>query len=175
MTKKMLSLLLVALLVALFVACDPKNNRATLVSDGFEVPEVADVVLYQVNPRVFAPSNSLKAVTARLDTIADLGVNMLWIMPIYPIGEEKSKNSPYSVKDYKAIAPEFGTIKDLQELVEACHERGMGVILDWVANHTAWDNEWLKQHPDWYTHDEKADTIIHPRGQHYLPSWCRLD
>ena len=160
MTKKMLSLLLVALLVALFVACDPKNNRATLVSDGFEVPEVTDVVLYQVNPRVFAPSNSLKAVTARLDTIADLGVNMLWIMPIYPIGEEKSKNSPYSVKDYKAIAPEFGTIKDLQELVEACHERGMGVILDWVANHTAWDNEWLKQHPDWYTHDSTGNIIF---------------
>ena len=162
MTKKMLSLFLVALLVALFVACDPKNNRATLVSDGFEVPEVADVVLYQVNPRVFAPSNSLKAVTARLDTIADLGVNMLWIMPIYPIGEEKSKNSPYSVKDYKAIAPEFGTIKDLQELVEACHERGMGVILDWVANHTAWDNEWLKQHPDWYTHDSTGNIIFPP-------------
>jgi len=160
--KQLLIVLLLGLMV-LIVACKPGSHQATDEADVFAVPEVSDVVLYQVNPRVFAPSNSLKAVTARLDTIADLGVNMLWIMPIYPIGEEKSKNSPYSVRDYKAVAPEFGTIKDLQDLVTACHERGMGVILDWVANHTAWDNEWLKQHPDWYTHDSTGH-IIYPPG-----------
>ncbi|MBQ9577353.1 MAG: alpha-glucosidase C-terminal domain-containing protein, partial [Muribaculaceae bacterium] len=75
----------------------------------------------------------------------------------------KSKNSPYSVRDYKAIAPEYGTVDDLRMLVESCHERGMGVILDWVANHTAWDNVWLQQHPDWYTHDENGN-IIYPPG-----------
>ncbi len=149
--------------MALVVSCKPKDHHAQPVGDSFVVPEVADVVLYQVNPRVFAPSNSFQAIIARLDSIQDLGVNMLWIMPIYPIGEEKSKNSPYSVRDYKAVAPEYGTVDDLRMLVESCHERGMGVILDWVANHTAWDNVWLKQHPDWYTHDSVGN-IIYPPG-----------
>ena len=142
--------------------CKPRDHHATPVGDGFVVPEAADVVMYQVNPRVFAPENSFQAIINRLDSIQDLGVNMLWIMPIYPIGEEKSKNSPYSVKDYKAVAPEYGTVDDLKELVEACHERGMGLILDWVANHTAWDNVWLQQHPDWYTHDSTGNIIFPP-------------
>lgn len=147
-------------LVVLLVACEPKT-----VSDKFQIPAVHDVVMYQVNPRVFADSASLKAVTARIDSIADLGVNMIWVMPIYPIGEEKSKNSPYSIRDYKAIASEFGTIDDFKALVAACHERGMGLILDWVANHTAWDNVWLKDqgHKDWYTQDS-AGNIIFPPG-----------
>ncbi len=160
MKKIVLTLLMTMMVIAM--GCKPKDHRAQLVVDSFNVPEVADVVLYQVNPRVFAPSNSLQAVIARLDSIEDLGVNMLWIMPIYPIGEEKSKNSPYSVKDYKAVAPEFGTVDDLRMLVGSCHERGIGVILDWVANHTAWDNVWLKQHPDWYTHDSVGNIIFPP-------------
>lgn len=160
---KKITLILMIALVAIATGCKPKAHQAMPVGDAFEVPEVADVVLYQVNPRVFAPSNSLQAVIARLDSIEDLGVNMLWIMPIYPIGEVKSKNSPYSVRDYKAVAPEYGTIDDLSMLVEACHERGLGVILDWVANHTAWDNVWMAKHPDWYTHDAD-DNIIYPPG-----------
>ena len=144
------------------IGCKPKDHHATPVSDNFVVPEVADIVMYQVNPRVFAPENSFQAIIERLDSIEDLGVNMLWIMPIYPIGQEKSKNSPYSVKDYKAIAPEYGTVDDLRMLVQSCHKRGMGVILDWVANHTAWDNAWLQQHPDWYTHDSTGNIIFPP-------------
>jgi len=159
--KKIVLTLMMTLMV-LSIGCKPKNHHAQPVSDTFMVPEVADVVLYQVNPRVFAPSNSLQAILARLDSIEDLGVNMLWIMPIYPIGEEKSKNSPYSVKDYKAIAPEYGTVDDLRMLVASCHERGMGIILDWVANHTAWDNVWLKEHPEWYTHDSTGNIIFPP-------------
>ncbi len=160
----MKKILLFALLTMTMMAfgCKPKNHHATPVGNDFVVPEVADVVMYQVNPRVFAPENSFQAIINRLDSIQDLGVNMLWIMPIYPIGEEKSKNSPYSVKDYKAVAPEYGTVDDLKELVEACHERGMGIILDWVANHTAWDNVWLQQHPDWYTHDSTGNIIFPP-------------
>ena len=162
MKKIFLTLLLMLVVVA--TACKPKDHHALPdVSEEFVAPEVADVVLYQVNPRVFAPSNSLHAVMERLDSIQDLGVNMIWIMPIYPIGQEKSKNSPYSVRDYKAIAPEYGTVDDLRMLVESCHERGIGVILDWVANHTAWDNAWVKEHPDWYTHDADGN-IIYPPG-----------
>ena len=159
--KKAFLFLLLFVTVMTF-GCKPKDHHATPVSDSFVVPEVADVVMYQVNPRVFAPQNSFQAIIARLDSIEDLGVNMLWIMPIYPIGEEKSKNSPYSVRDYKAVAPEYGTVDDLRMLVQSCHERGMGVILDWVANHTAWDNVWLQQHPDWYTHDSTGNIIFPP-------------
>ena len=147
-------------IVAAIVACRPSQETKQV---AFEMPAVDDIAMYQVNPRVFAPENSLNAVAARIDSIRDLGVNVMWVMPIYPIGIEKGKNSPYCIRDYKAIAPEFGTIDDFKNLANVCHEHGMGIILDWVANHTAWDHPWVKEHPDWYTHDEKADTIIHPR------------
>ena len=127
------------------------------------MPAVEDIAMYQVNPRVFAPDHSLNAVAARIDSIRDLGVNIMWVMPIYPIGIEKGKNSPYCISDYKAIAPEFGTIDDFKNLANICHEHGMGIILDWVANHTAWDHPWVKEHPDWYTYDAQADTIICPQ------------
>ena len=156
----MKKLLLCISIVAAVISCKPaKEAKQTT----FEMPAVADIAMYQVNPRVFAPDHSLNAVAARIDSIRDLGVNVMWVMPIYPIGIEKGKNSPYCISDYKAIAPEFGTIDDFKNLTKVCHEHGMGIILDWVANHTAWDHPWVKAHPDWYTHDEKTDTIIHPR------------
>ena len=160
---KKLFLTFALLMMVMTLGCKPKDHHAVPVAEGYVAPEVADVVMYQVNPRVFAASNSFQAILNRIDSIEDLGVNMIWIMPIYPIGQEKSKNSPYSVRDYKAVAEEYGTVDDLRMLVEACHERGMGVILDWVANHTAWDNVWLTEHPDWYTHDETGN-IIYPPG-----------
>lgn len=123
-----------------------------------------DVVMYQVNPRVFASRQSLKAVTQHLDSIKALGANTIWVMPVFPIGTTKSKNSPYSISDYKAVAPEFGTIDDYKQLVAQAHRRGMAVIQDWVANHTSWDHPWIKAHPDWYTHDATTDTIICPQG-----------
>ncbi len=156
----MKKILLSISIVAAVISCRPAQETK---QEGFEMPAVEDIAMYQVNPRVFAPENSLNAVADRIDSISELGVNVMWVMPIYPIGIEKGKNSPYCIQDYKAIAPEFGTIDDFKHLAEVCHEHGMGIILDWVANHTAWDHPWVKEHPDWYTHDEKADTIIHPR------------
>ena len=156
----MKKLLLSLTVLALLAACRPANEAKT---EAFELPAVDDIAMYQVNPRVFAPDHSLNAVAARIDSIRDLGVNIMWVMPIYPIGIEKGKNSPYCISDYKAIAPEFGTIDDFKNLAKVCHEHGMGIILDWVANHTAWDHPWVKAHPDWYTYDEKADTIICPQ------------
>lgn len=163
--KKIL-ILFVALLTVSLVACKPgKGGSRSADKVSYNLPAVDDIVMYQVNPRVFAPEKSLVAVTNRLDSIKALGVNVIWVMPIYPIGEEKSKNSPYSIRDYKAIAPEFGTIDDFQALVDSCHAKGMGIILDWVGNHTAWDNVWLKEqgHKDWYTQD-KDSNIIYPPG-----------
>ena len=105
-----------------------------------EVPDAHDVVMYQINPRVFAANNSLQAVTQRLDSISDLGVNVLWFMPLYEIGQVKTVNSPYCIKDYKSLNPEFGTFTDFDKLVREAHRRGMSVIIDWVANHTSWDS-----------------------------------
>ena len=147
------------ILVALVLMIAQGLFRAQAANAKFQLPAVSDIAMYQVNPRVFAPSNSLNAVAARIDSISALGVNVMWVMPIYPIGKVKSKNSPYSISDYKAIAPEFGTINDLKHLVQVCHEHGMGIILDWVANHTAWDNVWMKDHKDWYTQDENGNVI----------------
>ena len=155
-------LMLMMGVLALLVSCKPGGESQKV--EQFEMPAVEDVAMYQVNPRVFAPEKSLNAVAARIDSIKDLGVNVVWVMPIYPIGKIKSKNSPYSISDYKAIAPEFGTIEDFKNLAKVCHEHGMGIILDWVANHTAWDHVWVKDHPEWYNHDEKADTIVFPAG-----------
>ena len=156
----MKKLLLSLTILSLLAACRPAKEAKT---EAFELPAVDDIAMYQVNPRVFAPENSLNAVAARIDSIRDLGVNIMWIMPIYPIGIEKGKNSPYCISDYKAIAPEFGTIDDFKNLAKVCHEHGMGIILDWVANHTAWDHPWVKEHPDWYTRDAQTDTIICPQ------------
>ena len=118
--------LTISILTAI-VGCNPKQEIKQI---AFEMPAVEDIAMYQVNPRVFAPENSLNAVAARIDSISDLGVNVMWVMPIYPIGIEKGKNSPYCISDYKAIAPEFGTIDDFKYLTQVCHEHGMGMILD---------------------------------------------
>ena len=149
----------IAILAVLLTGCQPKQSA----EDTFQLPAVDDIAMYQVNPRVFAPENSLRAVAARIDSIRALGVNIVWVMPIYPIGIEKGKNSPYCISNYTDVAPEFGTVDDFKYLAQVCHEHQMGIILDWVANHTAWDHPWVKAHPDWYTHDAETDTIIHPR------------
>ena len=147
--------------LAAIVASTTPDIRARQID--FKLPAVKDVVMYQVNPRVFAPNNSLKAVAERVDEISNLGANVMWVMPIYPIGKIKSKNSPYSISDYKAVNPEFGTIDDVKALADSCHKYGMALIVDWVANHTAWDNVWMKDHKDWYTQDEDGN-VIYPPG-----------
>ena len=101
-----------------------------------KVPAPEDVVMYQVNPRNFAPENSFNAVVSHLDSIKTMGANVLWFMPIYEIGSLKSVNSPYSIRDYRSVNPEFGTVEDFKNLVAESHKRGMIVIIDWVANHT---------------------------------------
>ncbi|MCR4603051.1 MAG: alpha-amylase [Prevotella sp.] len=154
--------LIISISAALLLLAGCKPQPKSITSD-FQLAAVDDIAMYQVNPRVFAPQNSLRAVAARIDSIRELGVNVMWVMPIYPIGIEKGKNSPYCISNYTEVAPEFGTVDDFKYLTQVCHEHQMGIILDWVANHTAWDHPWVKEHPDWYTHDAETDTIIHPR------------
>ena len=117
-------------------------------------PEWAkNAAIYQINTRQFTAQGTFKAAEEKLDYLRDLGVKILWLMPIHPIGEENRKGtlgSPYSVKDYYGVNPEFGTAEDLKDLVRSAHQRGLKVILDAVLNHSAWDNHLRDQHPDWY-------------------------
>ena len=121
--------------------------------------------IYEVNVRQFSPSGKFAAVTAALPRLKTMGVDILWLMPINPIGREHRKGplgSYYSVSDYTGVNPEFGTLADLQTLVARAHSLGMKVILDWVPNHTAWDHPWVKAHPDWYLKDASgAITAVH--------------
>ncbi len=131
------------------------------------VPDTEDIIMYEVNTRAFGPTHDLEAVIQQLDSIALLGVNVIWLMPIHPIGTIQSVNSPYSVKDYEAVNPELGDLFTLRRLTDSAHAKGMAVILDWVANHTAWDHEWIEAHPDWYTNDSDGN-IIHPAGTNWM-------
>lgn len=118
-----------------------------------------NATLYQINLRQFTPEGTLRAAEAQLPRLQALGVGILWLMPIHPIGQVNRKGSlgsPYAVRDYLAVNPEFGTLADLKRFVAAAHERGLHVILDWVGNHTAWDNVLVARHADWYDHDEQG-------------------
>lgn len=126
------------------------------------VPDRRDVTIYQVNMRVFSKEGDFKGVIARLDSIKALGANLIYLMPIYPVGVLKSTNSPYCVKDYLGINTKFGTIKDLRSLINGAHKRNMAVMLDWVGNHTSFDNPWIKN-KDWYKRDSTGK-IISPNG-----------
>lgn len=112
--------------------------------------------LYQINVRQFSKEGTFAAVEKELPRIKALNVDILWLMPIHPIGEKNRKGtlgSPYSVKDYYGVNPEFGTLDDLKRFIAAAHALDMKVILDWVPNHTAWDNPLATAHPDWYQKD----------------------
>ena len=117
--------------------------------------------IYEIFPRDFSPEGNFNGITAHLDELKDLGVNVLWLMPINPPGEKLRKGtlgSPYAVRDYYAINPDYGTEADLKRLISEAHRRGLKVIIDIVANHTAWDSV-LMQHPEFYKHDASGKII----------------
>lgn len=112
-------------------------------------------VIYEVNVRQYTPEGTFAALERHLPRLDSLGVDILWIMPVQPIGKVNRKGplgSYYSVANYTAIDSAYGTAADFRALVDDAHRRGMKVVLDWVANHTAFDNPWIAQHPDWYVH-----------------------
>jgi glycosidase len=119
-----------------------------------------DAVIYEINIRQYSEAGTFDAVREDLPRLKALGVDILWLMPIHPIGEKNRKGtlgSYYSVKDYFGVNPEFGTKDDFRALVDAAHAQGFKVILDWVANHTAWDHPLATSNPDWYEKDWKGD------------------
>lgn len=158
--------------ISFFAAC--KKEGGTVVSDASYpqygtpfsgVPNTSDAVIYQVNLRAFSQEGNFKGVLARIDSIKALGVNVMYLMPVYPVGVLKSAGglgSPYAVKDYKGVNPEFGNLEDLRNLVDAAHQRNMAVMLDWVASHTSWDNAWISN-KSWYQKDASGN-MIPPAG-----------
>lgn len=119
-----------------------------------------NATIYQINTRQFTPEGTFRAAEQHLLRLKALGVDILWLMPIHEIGQKHRKGSlgsPYSVKDYYSVNHEFGSLDDLKHFVDAAHEHGMYVILDWVANHTAWDSNVVSEHPEWYARDWKGD------------------
>ncbi|GAB2476199.1 alpha-amylase [Hymenobacter qilianensis] len=129
-----------------------------------EVPDAANATVYQVNMRAFSAQGNFKGVLARLDSIKALGINVVYLMPIYPVGKVKAFDSPYAIQDYLAVNPELGTLADLRALVDGAHARRMAVVLDWVANHTAWDHPWITAHKDWYQQDAAGNIKNPPLG-----------
>ena len=119
-----------------------------------------NAAIYQINTRQFTEEGTFRAAEAHLPRLKELGAGILWLMPVQSIGEKNRKGSlgsPYAVKDYYAIEPALGTLDDLRHFVGAAHELGLYVILDWVANHTAWDCVLVTEHPEWYARDWKGD------------------
>jgi glycosidase len=157
-----------ALMGALLVgAC---NTAAPEITEEREntIPSVSHVdwakhaSIYEVNIRQYTPEGTINAFRAKLPEIKALGVKILWIMPVQPIGELNRKGglgSYYSIKDYTAVNPEFGTMDDFKALVKEAHAMGLKIILDWVANHTAWDAVWMQEHKDWYTQNDSGEVV----------------
>ncbi|MCO6446929.1 MAG: alpha-amylase [Ignavibacterium album] len=118
--------------------------------------------IYEVNLRQFTKEGTFNSFLQHLPRLKELGIDILWLMPINPIGKLNRKGtlgSYYSVKDYVDINPEFGTKEDFKTLVDEIHNHGMHVIIDWVANHTAWDNKWVKTNPEFYTKDSSGNFV----------------
>lgn len=117
-------------------------------------------VIYELNTRQFTPEGTFAAAEKQLPRLKALGIDIVWLMPVQEIGLQNRKGtlgSPYSIRDYRSVNAEFGDLETLKQFVNTAHELGMYVILDWVANHTAWDNPLLEQHPEWYSRDWKGD------------------
>ncbi|MEY3663782.1 MAG: hypothetical protein RI919_1298 [Actinomycetota bacterium] len=138
-------------------------NQAQAASAASTAPSwMKNAVIYQINTRQYSAAGTFDAVTADLGRLQKLGVDILWLMPIHPIGEvarKGSMGSPYSVADYYGVNPDLGTEADFRELVDGAHAKGMKVILDWVANHSSFDNPWITDHKDWYTQDGQGNVV----------------
>ena len=147
--------LVVVLAVAILLV--PKVRTGAIATSTSPTPAwVQSSVIYEVNIRQYTEAGTFDAFRENLPRLKQLGVDILWLMPIYPIsveGRKGTEGSYYSIADYTAVNPEFGTETDLHELIDEAHSLGFKVIFDWVANHTGWDNQWIFDHPDWYTKD----------------------
>ncbi|MFP4488640.1 MAG: alpha-amylase family glycosyl hydrolase [Bacteroidales bacterium] len=167
MKKHLLLLTLPVLSMALLLsACRNSADRQEQAGEDtatYESPAWSrDAVLYELNVRQFSDEGTFSAVEERVDELADLGVDVIWFMPIHPIGELERKGplgSYYSVRDFKDVNPEFGDMDDFRSLVSSIHQAGMYVMMDWVPNHSSWDNPLAEEHPEWYVKDSTGSFV----------------
>ncbi len=154
--RRTLSFLLTALVA---FSCTPKAKEAV------EEPDwTRNAVVYELNTRQATAEGTFAAAEKKLPELKELGVDVVWLMPVYPIGENGRKGtlgSYYAIKDYCDINPEFGTLQDFDRFVGTAHDLGLKVIIDWVANHTSPDHPWVTEKPaDWYVRDAEGNTIV---------------
>ncbi len=168
--KRTLNLYLYILAICglMMSSCDliktsPDNTKKYVVSTTVQHPDwTENAVIYEVNLRQYTPEGTIEAFMEHLPRLEALGVDILWLMPVHPIGEKNRKGtlgSYYSVKDYLALNPDYGTLEQFNEMVDQIHALGMYVIIDWVANHTSWDNALITEHTDWYKKDSTGNII----------------
>ncbi|NCT17404.1 MAG: alpha-amlyase [Flavobacteriaceae bacterium CG_4_8_14_3_um_filter_34_10] len=192
---KKISLLLSALVM---LSCaNEKKQIETLKTDAF-VPisetDYENAIIYEANIRQYSPEGTFEAFTKDIPQLKDLGVKIIWLMPIHPISltnrkakgnlnvedieneqeREKYLGSPYSISDYTAVNPDFGTKDDLDKLIKTAHDNGMYVILDWVANHTGWDHKWIQTNSDFYYKNDKGE-VVDPINYATGESWGWTD
>lgn len=153
---KFISNIFYVLFLLVIVSCSPSENET--VENGYlKAPEWSyDATIYEVNVRQYSDEGTFAAFEKEIPRLKEMGIEILWFMPIHPIGEKNRKGtlgSYYAVKDYKAVNPEFGTPEDFKSVVNTAHSNGMKVIIDWVANHTAWDNVWTVTRPEYFNTD----------------------
>lgn len=192
MIKKMSSLSKLVMLSALicsfiFTSCKDDSTKVdisqsaktdTAISSEFALPTWAKAAnIYEVNIRQYTPEGTFNAFASHLPRLKRMGVDILWLMPIFPISEEKRKGglgSYYAVSDFRNVNPEFGSMQDMESLITAAHNLDMKIILDWVPNHTGWDHVWLKDHKEYYTQD-KDGNVIDPIDPGTGESWGWTD
>ncbi|WP_159800693.1 alpha-amylase family glycosyl hydrolase [Flavobacterium sp. MK4S-17] len=194
----MKKIILFGLCLSLLASCKKETEQKDTVKEEALAP-VSDAmmetaVIYEANIRNYSPEGTFKAFTKDIPQLKNLGVKVIWLMPVYPISlknrkatgelsiedikdpEERKKylGSYYAISDYTAINPDLGTLQDFQELVKTAHDNGMYVILDWVANHTGWDHKWITEHPEYYHKNAKGE-VTDPLNPETGESWGWTD
>jgi 1,4-alpha-glucan branching enzyme len=147
-----------------FVSCtrEKKPAQAPAQTEVKNLEWVKNAVIYEANVRQFSKEGTFKAFEKELPRLKELGIDIIWVMPINPIGEKNRKGklgSYYSVKDYKTINPEYGTFEDFKNLVEGVHKLNMHILIDWVPNHSSWDNATVKEHPEYFLKDSTGKML----------------
>jgi len=188
-------------MLAVMAACkdeskEKKNSEIPTEEEKYSIEDadLENAVIYEANIRQYSPEGTFNAFTQDIPKLKELGVKVIWVMPIYPISvknrkatgdkmaseiedekeREKYLGSYYAVSDYTKVNPDLGTIEDFQKMVDVAHENGMFVIMDWVANHTGWDHAWITEHPEYYTQNE-AGEIVDPLNPETGESWGWTD
>ncbi len=184
----MKKIIFLSAILLIFSSCRKNNNSEKIKTN------VKNAVIYEVNIRQYSEEGTFEEFTKDIPMLKELGVKIIWAMPIFPISKTKRKatggdfayliedkekrdkmlGSYYAVSDYGKINPEFGNIDDFRNLVDTAHENGMYVILDWVPNHTGWDHKWITTNPEYYTQNENGE-IIDPINPDSGESWGWAD